>query len=369
MKRNLEYYIFIKTGQVYEPPELAGISHFLEHIVFNYSFFELGLSEFFDQNGVGSSAQTSDYYTLITFDTLDKKLLQKTREKVRDLLINPIISKEGISQEKKIIKEEISFRDQLPSNVGFDNFYRLTFKGLPLEKPIIGYSSVLKNITLEKINKWHKKFYNKENIVELVYDKNSGKITVFSDKIKNVPRIQLKQDSRFKTVKKGFSSNVVNIGWPLINPTPKERIVNDILRRIIGGMSESFIYRKLIQELCIVYEGGAWLSHYNGLDFLQCQLFSTNSKRVLTELKKFKETLIKNGVEKEKFELAKRVEVDFYQYPEPYVAEIVGREYMSTGKLILPQERISIIKSITSDDLLSSARKLFSGKEFLTVIK
>lgn len=126
--KDIEYYIFIKTGSVFETPKIKGISHFLEHIVFNYSLEKLGLNNFLEENNIDIDIETQEYSTIITAWPLDKILLKKLRKKLKYLILNPEISIEALEQEKKIIKEEIAYRKTLPDILAQESFFLLFLK-------------------------------------------------------------------------------------------------------------------------------------------------------------------------------------------------------------------------------------------------
>jgi predicted Zn-dependent peptidase len=374
--KDIEYYIFIKTGSVFETPKIKGISHFLEHIVFNYSLEKLGLNNFLEENNVDIEIETQEYSTIITAWPLDKILLKKLRKKLKYLILNPEISIEALEQEKKIIKEEIAYRKTLPDILAQESFFSFVFKNTALEKPVIGNKQFLKKINLAMLKKWHERYYRENNFVEIIFDRKSKKIRFFPNKlsprispiISPVQRKEFQKVSK-KIINKGLASHIVTLGWLLKNPSKKERTILDVFRRVLGSMNQSFISSILIQKEHLIYKGEAFLEHYKGLSFLGLQFFTTQPNNCLKKIEQYNTKLLNGKIDKNIFSIAQKLEIEYFQEPQDFMPYILGKEFMSTDDFLLPEERIKILKSISYNNFYQCIKKLFSKGQFLTIVK
>jgi predicted Zn-dependent peptidase len=376
MVKDIEYYIFIKTGSVFETPKLRSISHFLEHIVFNYSLEKLGLNNFLEENNIDIDIETQEYSTIITAWPLDKILLKKLRKKLKYLILNPEISIEALEQEKKIIKQEIAYRKTLPDILAQESFFSFVFKNTALEKPVIGNKQFLKRVNLTMLKKWHERYYRENNFVEIIFDRKSKKIWFFPNKLSPhiPPIISLVQRKEFqrvskKIINKGLTSHIVTLGWLLKNPSKKERAILDVFRRVLGSMNRSFISSILIQKEHLVYKGEAFLEHYKGLSFLGLQFFTTQPNNCLKKIEQYNTKLLNDKIDKDIFFTAQKLEIEYFQEPQDFMPYILGKEFMSIGDFLLPKERIKILKNIFYDDFYQCIKKLFSEGQFLTIVK
>ena len=374
--KDIEYYIFIKAGSVFETPRIKGISHFLEHIVFNYSLEKLGLNNFLEENNVDIEIETQEYSTIITVWPLDKILLKKLRKKLKYLILNPEISIEALEQEKKIIKEEIAYRKTLPDILAQESFFSFVFKNTALEKPVIGNKQFLKKINLAMLKKWHERYYRENNFVEIIFDRKSKKIRFFPNKLspRISPIISSVQKKEFqkvskKIINKGLTSHIVTLGWLLKNPSKKEKAVLDVFRRVLGSMNQSFISSILIQKEHLIYRGEAFLEHYKGLSFLGLQFFTTQPNNCLKKIEQYNTKLLNGKIDKNIFSIAQKLEIEYFQEPQDFMPYILGKEFMSTGDFLLPEERITILKDISYNNFYQCIKKLFSKGQFLTIIK
>src|SRR5580700_8231425 len=98
---------FVKTGSRDESGELAGVSHFLEHMTFKGTPRRdaLAVNRDFDRVGAKHNAQTSEEDTFYHVTCLPEYLPQAF-EVLSDIL-RPTLRGEDFETEKKVIVEEI----------------------------------------------------------------------------------------------------------------------------------------------------------------------------------------------------------------------------------------------------------------------
>lgn len=373
MGRDIEYYVFIRTGAIYEPLELRGISHFVEHVVFNYSLEKAGLNKYLEDNGIEIEAETTEYATIVTFWSLNKNLLRNLKRRIKKIIFNPEITGDAINQEKRIIEEEIAYEETSPTTLGQNQLFSLIFRGTNLEIPVIGNRQLLQKVNLAMIRKWYKRFYKRSNILEIEYNRQTKKIQPSHNKSSLfVPRLQLKnvpQESFRKTLKRNYKSQLLNIGWVIENLDTKGRIALDVLRRMLGAMSTSFIFQDLIQKNHLIYKGDSFIEHFRGLTVLGLQLFSTRPTACLRELEGYKRELLFDLSLKDRFIQACKIEKEEYSESTDFLPYIVGKEFLSTGKLVLPSQRIKLVKNMDYSYFLNKVKKLFSGPQYLVIIE
>lgn len=371
MKKPFEYYIFIQSGSALEDKDQAGISHFLEHLVFDYSLFKnkSGLNDFLVENNIYDSAEVNKLFTFASFLPLNKKQLEELRGKVKNLIKDPIFSEEGFDKQKRVILEESAYYQDLPFDILDNEFCKFSFPGTGLDHPILGNIDSIESLDLKDLKSWHKEYYAEGRIFEIIFNKKSGEIKVLnSDNIKKPPKLKLSKKSGSNKIKKGLTSKGVAFGWYLNDLDKKERVILDIIRNIIGSSSKSFIYKHLIEELNIVYESNIYLDHFNGLSVLSPQLFSTKPERVVEEFESYKKKIKKEGIDKDLFKEAKRLEEHLFSLPEENAPYIIGEELAKNGTLVLPKERLEILNNITKGEAENYMKKLFKEEEFKVLV-
>lgn len=114
---------YVNTGSMNEPDNLRGISHYIEHNLFNGSE-ALGDDVFFDEvnkMGAGTNASTSfsvtDYY--ISSNLLDDKDLETKIKLHAGMLQSPKFLLDKLEKEKKIVNSEINMCLSDDENIGY----------------------------------------------------------------------------------------------------------------------------------------------------------------------------------------------------------------------------------------------------------
>ena len=122
---------YINTGSFNEPDNLRGISHFIEHNLFNGSV-DLGEKVFFDEvnkMGADTNASTSfdktDYF--ISSNLLDEADEEKQIQLHAGMILSPKFLLDKLEKEKKIVNEEINMCVSEDENLGFSQTIKNLF--------------------------------------------------------------------------------------------------------------------------------------------------------------------------------------------------------------------------------------------------
>src|SRR5215813_5814698 len=136
--RSVALGFFVRTGSRDETPEVSGVTHFLEHMVFKgtprRSALEVNLD--FDRIGANYNAFTSEENTVFYAAILPEYLPQAV-DILADIL-RPSLRAEDFDMEKNVIIEEIGMYDDQPMMSAFDRAKRVYFAKHPLGNSILG---------------------------------------------------------------------------------------------------------------------------------------------------------------------------------------------------------------------------------------
>ncbi|MBL9125165.1 MAG: insulinase family protein, partial [Planctomycetaceae bacterium] len=156
---------FVKTGSRDESDEVAGVSHFLEHMVFKGTPTRSGedVNREFDEMGAHYNAFTSEEATVYY-----ASLLPEFQEKAVDLLadiLRPALRGEDFDTEKQVILEEIKmYEDQPP--FGADEKCKAAYFGAhPLGRSVLGTIDSVGGLPVEKMRSYFEQRYSPANIV------------------------------------------------------------------------------------------------------------------------------------------------------------------------------------------------------------
>src|SRR3954447_8565671 len=156
---------FVKTGSRDESTEVAGVSHFLEHMVFKGTPRRdaLAVNRDFDRVGAKHNAQTSEEDTLYHVTCLPEYLPQAF-DVLSDIL-RPTLREDDFATEKKVIVEEIRMYLDNPMSVAYDAAKAAHFGPHPLGQSILGTVESIEGLKIEQMRDYFARRYGAENIV------------------------------------------------------------------------------------------------------------------------------------------------------------------------------------------------------------
>ncbi len=167
--RSLTVGVWIKTGSRHEDVKVAGITHFLEHMLFKgtekRSAFDIVQS--IESVGGYLNAFTSSEYTCYYVRCLDSEL-QKSLDVLFDMVQHSKLPLEEIEKEKKVVIEEMKMYRDNPDDYIFEEFTGQIFNQHPLGRPIIGYESTVSAYTQDDLKQYIADRYTPNNIIVAV---------------------------------------------------------------------------------------------------------------------------------------------------------------------------------------------------------
>src|SRR6202167_985275 len=136
--RSVAVGFFVKTGSRDETPEVSGVSHFLEHMVFKGTPHRtaLDVNRDFDRIGADYNAFTSEENTVFHAAVLPEYLPQ-TVDILADIL-RPSLRQEDFDMEKKVIINEIGRYEDMPMWSAYDHAKKNYFREHLLGNSILG---------------------------------------------------------------------------------------------------------------------------------------------------------------------------------------------------------------------------------------
>jgi predicted Zn-dependent peptidase len=165
--QTLSIILLIKCGSANEPYDLGGISHFLEHMLFQgtktYPSQEM-LTEIFDSLGVDFNAFTSNEITSF-YLKIGGSNYQQPLEILADIIQNSLLDNVHINNEKRVVLNELDQRKINPLNQLRELFYKKFFQGTHLELPVIGKAGTIRKIDQTKLMAYLNYYYQPKNML------------------------------------------------------------------------------------------------------------------------------------------------------------------------------------------------------------
>jgi predicted Zn-dependent peptidase len=162
--RSVALGFFVRTGSRDETGDLAGVTHFLEHMVFKGTpnRTALDVNRDFDRIGAHYNAFTSEENTVFYAAILPEYLPQAV-DIVADIL-RPTLRTDDFDMEKNVIIEEIGMYEDQPMWSAYDAAKRAYFADHPLGNTILGTPQSIRALTREQMHAYFERRYVAPNI-------------------------------------------------------------------------------------------------------------------------------------------------------------------------------------------------------------
>lgn len=256
---------FVRAGARDESDSVAGVSHFLEHMVFKgtptRSAADVNLE--LDELGANSNAYTSEEQT-VYYATVLPELQSQTTHLLADIL-RPELRESDFETEKKVIIEEIRKYDDQPPYGAHEKCMALFFQGHPLANSILGTEQSVGALTVAQMRDYFRARYSPSNIVlaaagrvdfdllELDARKLCGPWEPFSAQ-RLAPTVPGICESRQERREQATQQYLIQIGGAPDAMDPL-RYANRLLTMIVGDDTSSRLYWELIDSGRAEYAG------------------------------------------------------------------------------------------------------------------
>jgi predicted Zn-dependent peptidase len=162
--RSVALGFFVRTGARDEVPEISGVTHFLEHMVFKGTprRTALDVNRDFDRIGAHYNAFTSEENTVFYAAILPEYLPQAV-DILADIL-RPSLRGEDFDMEKNVIIEEIGMYEDQPMWSAYDHAKRAYFAEHTLGNSILGTPASIQALNRDQMHEYFQRRYVAANI-------------------------------------------------------------------------------------------------------------------------------------------------------------------------------------------------------------
>src|ERR1700748_1018795 len=164
--RSISIGIWMKTGSRDEAPEINGISHFTEHMVFKGTKTRTArdIARQVDSIGGNMDAFTGKETICFNIKVLDEHV-PVAIDILSDLVLNPTFDPKDITREKGVILEEIKMDEDNPDYLVHEIFTQNFWKDHPLGKPILGTKETVRRFEQDTLFDYYGKRFSGKNMV------------------------------------------------------------------------------------------------------------------------------------------------------------------------------------------------------------
>jgi len=376
---------YVGVGSRHEPEALAGISHFLEHMLFRGSAEypdSLSLERAFEQLGgsvnASTDAESTCFYSRFHPDNVDAGIAL-----FASLLLRPQFP--GIETERRIILEEaLEDINEKGKMINPDILTgRLLWPGHPLSQPTIGTTESLQSIAAGDLERWHRQHYTPENSV-IVFagcvdpaQAQAAVANAFADWQGAAPAaavVATGEPQGTQSVWVADSSSQVNLQLALLSPgrTDADAFALRIWRRLLSWGGTSRLMLRLREELGLTYhvEAGLNLLADTGCLTIDLSLHPDNLQPALAEVLAILSAMRAAPVPEDELERCLRSFCFDIEFSRDHAEEMAVR--YGWGELVgyrhSIEEDLAAAQRLTATELLDAARRLVQPERLAVAV-
>ena len=268
--RSVALGLWVRTGSRNEAPAQAGVSHFLEHMLFKGTqrFSAIQISERFDELGAAVNAATGKETT-----HLHARFLDEHTDEVFDLLAEMLLGPTypEVDSEREVVLEEIAMYEDEPQDRVHDFLADAVFGEHPLGRRVLGSADVIASIPVPDIDAYHDAHYTGSNIVvaaagHLEHDRIQALAESLvqpsaADGANGSARFGA-TESRMRFHPKETEQYHICFGSPGITRADDRRFALAVLDSIFGGSTSSRLFREIREKRGLAYAVGSYNEQY-----------------------------------------------------------------------------------------------------------
>lgn len=368
--------VWIRTGGRYENKNNAGISHYLEHMVFKGTKTKTTRDIKESIEGIGGTLNGfTDEETTCYLVKVPKKFLDLGLDVLSDMVVNPRFDKNDLNKERGVIYEEIKMYKDRPDHQVNQILCELMWPDHPLGMSLIGTEKTLSKIDKSKIAEYKDKHYIPQNIVVCVSgqvdpDNFVNQVRKYFNKKEKVETPHFKKfvpkqkKARFSFCQRETEQTHLNIGFHNVSRFHPDKYTSSLLHIILGGNMSSRLFHEVREIKGLAYEISSGLKHYldTGGFFITAGVDNKKLAKavevIMKELRRIKKTRVKD----DEFQRAK----DFYKGQLSMGLEDTLTRMLWVGEKLISNdinynidEVIDSINLVTPEMVMELARKIF----------
>lgn len=371
--------LFIGSGSRHETEKTAGISHFIEHMLFKGTPTRrpIDITRSIEGRGGSFNACTGEESTSY-YAHLPSEYLKEAIDILSDMYLNATIPEDEFVREKEVVIEEIRMYADEPDAVAMENLQSALFPNHPLGRPVAGSEQSLRPMSAKDLRRYIRSHYLPRDTVAVIvgaFDSVKA-INLLQDAFAVMPttaaasrrktgdKLLFPPKSVITAAKPDLSQTQLAIGYRTFGIHDARIYAGTVLDAILGRGMSSRLFQEVREKRGLSYDISSRMHYFGdtgmfvitaGVDpkkadttikIIDRELEKLKAKRVsASELKRIKEFLIGN------FRLShERITSKLFFY---------GNTLLSFGRLVTAEEQMEEVRRVTAEEIQTLAQAVF----------
>ena len=381
--RSVSLGFWIRTGSRDEPAKKAGITHFLEHLIFKgtRSRSVRDIAETFDSIGGDLNAFSSKEYTCLYARVVDHHL-DVAVDVLSDLFLHPTLKQADLEAERTVILEEINMHEDAPAELVHDLFNSAVFTGHPLGRRVIGTADSIRATSSEDARDYWQRFYTEPNLIvaaagSVGHNKLVEQIRAsFRRRSSGTNRRRIRRPvvrRRTLVVEKDTQQAHICYGFEGLSVKSEDRFTMTIINEVLGGGMSSRLWQSIREKYGLVYAVYSFRGQYaeTGTMGVYAGTAPDKAEKVLKLIQREINSLANRGITKKELARAKeQLKGSLVLGLEDVTARMnrLGRNALYGTEILSINEMVDRVDRVSLADVARVAGDYLNRPRVLTVI-
>ena len=367
----VSYYVRTGSRDEYDP-SIAGVSHFLEHMVFKgtqaLDWQEITLA--FNKIGAELNAFTS-YESTVYFARVLGEYLDRAVELLSDMMY-PRLAESDFETEKEVIVNEIARSEDQPYNITYRRLMQTYFGGHPLGHDVLGSRESIRGMRIEQMRDYWKRRYAANNLIFSVAGNFAWDHIVqlaehycsdwrTGDSGRDVTHYEPAHSINHIMVDKKLKQQIMLLAMPSVDVKDPDYYAAMLGSSILGDSDGSRLYWNIHQR-GLAESASAGMLAMEGIGILLMEANSTpeDAPRVLKMLRVELDSLLNDGIYEDELQRAKDKWISSIVLSSEstfYRMRSLANDWVTEGRLVRVEEEIERIEKVTSQDIMRALHR------------
>lgn len=376
---------WVRTGSADETPREAGLSHFIEHLLFKGTRkFKVGeIAQIIEGSGGELNAYTSFDQTVF-YMTLSNQFTDQGLEALSEMMGFPAFDAAEIDAEREVVIEEMRRGNDSLGRRASQLLFSTAYQGHPYGRPVIGFEKVIKTVKPSVIKKYFESRYVPNNMflvitgdfekpeMKKMIQKHFGQLEPNKLRVVKRSKVKLPKKPQVKSEKGPFEQSLAYISWPIPAIQHKDTPALDLLSFVLGSGESSRLVQKLRIEQALVQSVGSstFSPKQEGLFLVSFSYNQQDPKKILDIINEEIGKILGGDVQAEEIQRA----VTAIQSSELYSLETVDGLAQKYGNLEfyyndvrMTEKYLKQLRELTPSDLVAVAKKYLDPSKIMAV--
>lgn len=366
------------SGSADEPPELAGITHLIEHMVFRGTHRRRG--EEIDRAMAAVGGELNGFVER-EFTCFHARCLAEhigmAADIIADMLRNALFKPADIEREADIVAAEIASYEDSPGDVASDLIASAMWGDHPVARRVFGDIGNVRTMSSTQLREWAAKLFNPSRLLvaaagDISHEQLLGELHRHfeghraTDVEKTLPEI-VARPTRV-VLHRGSGPVHVRVGAPAYARRDDRRFAARIICGALGGGPSSRLFRKVREERGLAYDVGAYGASYScgGAFVLYAASGAEAVAQILQLFRAEMRDIAARGLTQDELAETKQ---QFLCQTEIALDDVGARmermadSYIHHGRVVPVQETLAKVRNVTMDQIIEVAREMFSDSQ------